>query len=103
MLVWKAKTYLKHGNLLGKLGILTHEFLGLLESFSNPGFKPIEFDRVRQESGYNSFTPSPQKWIKATNAIGIISKSGRYGGTFAHKDIAFENEVSKRTSALFSC
>lgn len=68
----------------------TIEFLGLWESFSNPDFKPIEFDRFRQESGYNAFTLSPQKWIKATNAIGITSKSGRYGGTFAHKDIAFE-------------
>lgn len=68
----------------------TIEFLGLWESFSNPDFKPIEFDRFRQASGYNAFTLSPQKWIKTTNAIGIISKSGRYGGTFAHKDIAFE-------------
>ena len=68
----------------------TIEFLGLWESLSNPDFKPIEFDRFRQESGYNAFTLSPQKWIKATNAIGITSKSGRYGGTFAHKDIAFE-------------
>ena len=68
----------------------TIEFLGLWESLSNPDFKPIEFDRFRQESGYNAFTLSPQKWIKATNAIGVTSKSGRYGGTFAHKDIAFE-------------
>jgi hypothetical protein len=68
----------------------TIEFLGLWESLSNPDFKPIEFDRFRQESGYNAFTLSPQKWIKATNSIGITSKSGRYGGTFAHKDIAFE-------------
>jgi len=68
----------------------TIEFLGLWESFSNPDFKPIEFDRFRRESGYNAFTLSPQKWIKTTNAIGIRSKSGRYGGTFAHKDIAFE-------------
>ena len=68
----------------------TIEFLGLWESFSNPEFKPIEFDRFKQDSGYNAFTLSPQKWIKSTNAIGIISKSGRYGGTFAHKDIAFE-------------
>ncbi len=68
----------------------TIEFLGLWESLSNPEFKPIEFDRFRQESGYNAFTLSPQKWIKATNAVGIISKSGRYGGTFAHEDIAFE-------------
>ena len=68
----------------------TIEFLGLWESLSNPEFKPIEYDRFRQESGYNAFTLSPQKWIKATNAVGIISKSGRYGGTFAHEDIAFE-------------
>ncbi len=68
----------------------TIEFLGLWESFSNPDFKPIEFDRFRKESGYNAFTLSPQKWITSTNAIGITSKSGRYGGTFAHKDIAFE-------------
>jgi hypothetical protein len=68
----------------------TIEFLGLWESLSNLEFKPIEFDRFRQESGYNAFTLSPQKWIKATNAVGIISKSGRYGGTFAHEDIAFE-------------
>ena len=68
----------------------TIEFLGLWESLSNPDFKPIEFDRFRQESGYNAFTLSPQKWIKTTNATGIISKSGRYGGTYAHKDIAFE-------------
>lgn len=68
----------------------TIEFLGLWESLCNSDFKPIEFDRFRQESGYNAFTLSPQKWIKATSAVGITSKSGRYGGTFAHKDIAFE-------------
>ena len=68
----------------------TIEFLGLWESFTNPDFKPIEFDRFRKQSGYNAFTLSPQKWITSTNAIGITSKSGRYGGTFAHKDIAFE-------------
>ncbi len=68
----------------------TIEFLGLWETLSNPDFKPIEFDRFKNESGYNAFTLSPQKWIKATNAMGIVSKSGRYGGTIAHKDIAFE-------------
>ena len=68
----------------------TIEFIGLWEQLSNPDFKPIEFDRFKYEAGSNSFTLSPQKWIKTTNAIGIISKSGRYGGTFAHKDIAFE-------------
>ena len=56
----------------------------------NPDFKPIEFDRFRNEAGSNAFTLSPQKWIEKTNAIGIVSKSGRYGGTFAHSDIAME-------------
>ena len=66
------------------------EFCGLWEQMNNPGFKSIEFDAFKNESGSNSFTLTPQKWITATNAIGLISKSGRYGGTFAHKDIAFE-------------
>ena len=66
------------------------QFLGLWESMHNPDFKPIEFDRFKNESGSNAFTLSPQKWIEKTNAIGIISKSGRYGGTFAHSDIAME-------------
>jgi len=68
----------------------TIEFLGLWEKLSNPDFKPIEFERFKNEAGSNYFVLSPQRWIEATNAIGIISKSGRYGGTFAHKDIAFE-------------
>lgn len=68
----------------------TIEFIGLWESMNNPNFKPIEFDRFRQEAGANAFTLSPQKWINSTNAIGIVSKSGRYGGTFAHSDIALE-------------
>ena len=68
----------------------TIEYLGIWESLYNPDFKPIEFDRFRKEAGLNAFTLSPQKWIESTNAIGIISKSGRYGGTFAHKDIAFK-------------
>lgn len=68
----------------------TIEFLGIWEHLYNPNFKPVEFDRFRKESGLNSFTLRPQKWIDTTNAIGIISKSGRYGGTYAHKDIAFE-------------
>jgi hypothetical protein len=66
------------------------EFCGLWEQLNNPDFKRIEFDAFKNESGSNSFTLTPQKWIEATNAIGIISKSGRYGGTFAHRDIAFE-------------
>ena len=56
----------------------------------NPDFKPTEFERFKKEAGSNYFVLSPQRWIESTSAIGIISKSGRYGGTFAHKDIAFE-------------
>lgn len=66
------------------------EFLGLWEQLNNPDFNPLEFEVFRNAAGSNAFTLSPQKWIKATHAIGIISKAGRYGGTFAHKDIAFE-------------
>ena len=68
----------------------TIEFLGLWEHLNNPTFKGIEFEAFKNEAGSNAFTLSPKKWINSTNAIGIISKSGRYGGTFAHKDIAFE-------------
>lgn len=57
---------------------------------SNPDFNPVEFDGFRKQAGLNSFTLTPSQWIKKTNAIGIISKPGRYGGTYAHKDIAFE-------------
>ena len=68
----------------------TIEFLGLWEILHNPDFKGVEFDSFKSEAGYNAFTLSPQKWIEKTNAIGMESKSGRYGGTFAHSDIAFE-------------
>ena len=68
----------------------TIEYLGIWESLYNPDFKPLEFEGFRKEAGLNAFTLSPQKWINTTNAIGIISKSGRYGGTYAHKDIAFK-------------
>ena len=68
----------------------TIEFLGLWETIYNPNFKGVEFDPFRKEAGTNAFTLSPQRWIKKTNAIGIISKSGRNGGTFAHVDIALE-------------
>lgn len=68
----------------------TIEFLGLWEKLNNPNFKPIEFDGFRNQAGLNSFSLTATRWINGTNAIGIISKSGRYGGTFAHKDIAFE-------------
>ena len=71
-------------------GRSTIEFLGLWEQLSNPTFKPIDFERFRSEAGSNYFVLSPQRWIEATAAIGITSKSGRHGGTFAHRDIAFE-------------
>ena len=68
----------------------TIEFLGLWEKLSNPEFKPLEFERFRNEAGSNYFVLSPQRWIEATQSVGITSKSGRYGGTYAHRDIAFE-------------
>ncbi|MFH1876635.1 MAG: KilA-N domain-containing protein [Candidatus Omnitrophota bacterium] len=68
----------------------TVEFLGVWEEIYNPNFKPVEFDGFKKQAGLNSFTLTPKQWIEKTNAIGIISKSGRYGGTYAHKDIAFE-------------
>ena len=69
---------------------MTIEYLGLWEILYNPHFKPLEFEGFKKEAGLNAFTLSPQKWIETTCAIGLISKSGRYGGTFAHKDIAFK-------------
>ena len=69
----------------------TIEFLGLWEQLNNPQFNMVDFDQFKNDAGSNAFVMSPQKWIKSTNAIGLISKSGRYGGgTYAHKDIAFE-------------
>lgn len=68
----------------------TIEFLGIWESLHNPVFNPIEFDGIRKQAGLNSFILTAKQWIDSTGAIGLISKAGRYGGTFAHKDIAFE-------------
>ncbi len=68
----------------------TIEFLGLWEIIHNPNFKPLEFEGFKKEAGLNAFTMSPQKWISSTNAVGFISKSGRYGGTYAQRDIAFK-------------
>ncbi len=68
----------------------TIEFIGLWELFNNPDFNSIEFDGIKNEAGSNSFSLTPKRWIETTNAIGIMSKTGRYGGTFAHQDIAFE-------------
>jgi len=68
----------------------TLEFLGLWEQLNNPGFNPVEFDGFKMQAGLNSFSLTAKQWIERTGAIGIVSKVGRYGGTFAHKDIAFE-------------
>ena len=69
----------------------TIDFLGLWEELNNPNFNRVEFDAVKSEAGTNAFVMTPQKWVTATGAVGIVSKSGRYGGgTYAHKDIAFE-------------
>jgi hypothetical protein len=68
----------------------TIELLGFWEQLYNPNFKPLEFEGFRKQAGLNSFVLTPKKWIETTNATGVVSKSGRYGGTFAHKDIAFE-------------
>ena len=68
----------------------TIEFLGIWEQLNNPDFKPIEFDGFRKQAGLNSFSLTAKRWIETTNAIGLKSKSGRYGGTYAQKDIAFE-------------
>jgi hypothetical protein len=68
----------------------TLQFLGIWEQIHNFNFKGVEFDTFKKEAGLNSFSLTPKKWIEATDAIGITSKAGRYGGTYAHKDLAFE-------------
>jgi hypothetical protein len=68
----------------------TVEFLGIWEQLNNPGFNSVEFDGIRIKAGLNSFALTPKQWIESTKAIGIVSNAGRYGGTYAHKDIAFE-------------
>lgn len=68
----------------------TVEYLGLWETINNPNFKGVDFDTFRKEAGLNSFTLTPQKWVNGTDAIGIISKAVKNGGTYAHKDIALE-------------
>ena len=76
----------------------TISFLGLWEQLHNPEFKPIEFDRFKSMAGDNAFTLTPQQWIKTTNAISIVSKSGRYGGTYAHTDAVNEYLISPTLS-----
>ncbi|MBX3421537.1 MAG: KilA-N domain-containing protein [Pirellulaceae bacterium] len=68
----------------------TVEFLGIWEKLHNPDFNSVEFDGIRIQTGLNSFVLTPKHWIEKTGAIGIVSSTGRYGGTYAHKDIAFE-------------
>ena len=68
----------------------TLEFLGVWEKLHNPKFKQVEFDLFKSEAGLHAFTMSPTKWIEGVDAIGIVSKAGRYGGTYAHSDIALE-------------
>lgn len=68
----------------------TIDYIGLWESMHNPYFNLVEFDLIKSESGYNAFTLSPKRWVESTNAIGIVAKSGRYGGAYAHSDIAME-------------
>lgn len=68
----------------------TVEFLGIWEQLHNPDFNRVEFEAVKNESGRNAFVMTPAKWVEITGAIGVFSKAGRYGGTYAHKDIAFE-------------
>ena len=79
----------------------TVELLGYWEMMYNPNFKPLEFEGFRKQAGLNSFVLTPKKWIETTNAIGIVSKSGRYGGTFAHKDIAFELPLGFQLSSNY--
>ena len=68
----------------------TLELLGVWEQLNNPSFNPVEFDGIKTQAGLNSFTLTPKQWVEQTHAIGIVSQAGRYGGTYAHKDIAFE-------------
>ena len=68
----------------------TIEFMGIWEQLNNPDFNSIEFDGIKKQAGLNSFSLTPKRWIVATGAIGVVAKTGRYGGTYAHKDIAFE-------------
>jgi hypothetical protein len=72
---------------------MTVMFLGLWEQLNNPAFKLVEFDQFKNAAGTNAFVLPPQVWIERTNAIGLISKSGRYGGTYAHRDIALNSPV----------
>ena len=73
----------------------TLEFLGVWETLYNPDFNPLEFEGFKKQAGLNAFTLSPQKWMHATNAIGFMVKAGRYGGTFAHLNVALFGITAK--------
>ncbi|MBI4178225.1 KilA-N domain-containing protein [bacterium] len=77
----------------------TIEFLGVWERLNNPVFKPVEFDGIRIQAGLNSFTLTPKQWIEKTAAIGIVSRPGRYGGTFAHMKLS-QGERLKRLNEI---
>ena len=77
----------------------TLEFLAVWEEIYNPGFNSLEFEEIKKEAGLNRFTMSVKQWISKTNATGRLAKTGRYGGTFAHKDIAFELQVGSAPSS----
>ena len=71
----------------------TIEFLGIWEEIYNPDFNSLEFEGIKNEAGLNRFVLSVKQWVEKTNSIGIVAKAGRYGGTYAHKDIAFDCSV----------
>ena len=77
----------------------TIEFFGIWEQLNNQDFKPVEFDGFKKQAGLNSFTLTPKQWIEKTGAIGLVSKFGRYGGTYAHKDIAVDEARDKMNGA----
>ena len=74
----------------------TVEFVGLWESIHNSNFNCIEFEAIKNEAGQNGFVLTPKRWVEMTNAIGIVTKGGRYAATYANKDIAFEFSISKK-------
>jgi hypothetical protein len=77
----------------------TLELLGIWEQLHNPGFNPVEFDGIKKQAGLNSFTLTPKQWVEQTNAIGIVSKAGRYGGTYAHTDAIQTHLIPKEVTA----
>ena len=85
-----VRTWLRNRN--------TVEFLGIWEQINNPDFNSVEFDGIKMLAGLNSFAMTPKQWIEKIKAIGIVSHAGRYGGTYAHKDIAFSESATSMIS-----